>query len=321
MGRLSAYVILAVAVIGLTACSEQADPYRVLPQYETFVDFGDLEPSRLQVRGDTLYVSYNGLSRIDAYNFQLQRLSSLELKAPEQILPTAFAITDTSIIVADHGRGVVAIFDRQGHYRTSFDTLPDGTTKIQPIALVALQGVAYVADMTSRRVLAISLNDIPDITEAGELILTIPPTGSAALGFPSAVQVTPDGRLLIGDAARAEIAVFACEGSRIYGFESIPDLPRLAPQGFAYDRVLDATRQDESSFDPSGVRAQGRLHLVDGYNGKIHMFTPLGVFIGSYPPENRLAGPTGIAADATGEHLFIADPPTRRILVYRTKGD
>ena len=59
----------------------------------------------------------------------------------------------------------------------------------------------------------------------------------------------------------------------------------------------------------------------NGYNGKIHLFSPLGGYLGSYPPDNRLAGPTGIAADATGSHLFIADPPTRRILVYRIKGE
>lgn len=319
--RIIPALILLVVMVSLAGCREQADPYREPPRYETFIDLGDLEPSRLQVRGDTLYVAYNGLPRIDAYNFQLQRLSSLQLKAPEQILPTAFAITDTSIVVADHGRGVVAVFDRQGEYQNSFDTLPDGKTKLQPIALVAFQGTAYVADMASRRVLAISLNDVPNITEAGELILTIPPTGTPATGFPSALHVTPDGRLLIGDAAQSEVGVYACEGSRIYGFEPVPDLVRLAPQGFAYDRVVDVAKQNEGSFDPSGVRAQGRLHLVDGYNGKIHMFDPLGVYLGTYPTETRLAGPAGIAADASGDYLFIADPPTRRILVYRAKGE
>jgi hypothetical protein len=59
----------------------------------------------------------------------------------------------------------------------SFATAGAGTTKIQPIALVASQGIAYLANMTSRRVLAISLNDIPDITEAGELVfIADPPT-------------------------------------------------------------------------------------------------------------------------------------------------
>ncbi len=321
MVRLGLLLALMVAVMFTVGCGDGDDHYGDLPEYETMIELGDLEPSRLQVIADTLFVSYNGLSRIDAYNFQLQRIGSLELKAPEKILPTAFALTDTSVVVADHGRGVVAVFDRRGNYRTSFDTLPDGETKIQPIALAAFQGVAYVADMASRRVLAISLNNIPDITEPGELVLTIPSEKMPALGFPSAVQITPDGRLLIGDAARAEVGVFACEGSRIYSFDAVPDLDRLAPQGFAYDRVLDPNQQDESSFDPSGVRLQGRLHLIDGFNGKIHMFSPLGVYLGSYPPQTRLSGPAGIATDAAGDYLFVTDPPTRRILVFRIKGE
>ena len=43
--------------------------------------------------------------------------------------------------------------------------------------------------------------DAPGITETGELILTIPTSEEQELGFPSAVYVTEDGRLLVGDAA------------------------------------------------------------------------------------------------------------------------
>ena len=308
-------------VLAVGGCSKPVDAYLALPVEVGQVSTGDLEPSRLQVRGDTLFVSYNGLPRIDAFNFDLEIVASLALQAPETIRPTAFAITDTSIVVADHGLGVVAVFDRAGHFQTSFDTLPDGKTRLQPIALVAFRGIVYVVDMGAHQVFAISLNDMPDVTETGELILSIPKPGETPLVFPSAVQITPDGRLLVGDAGGAEVSVFTCEGSRIYTFEPVPEISKMAPQGFAYDRLPDPSMVDDSSFDPSGVRAQGRIHLADGYNGRIHMYNPVGKYLGSYPETTRLAGPAGIATDPEGEFLFVSDPPARRILVYRLKGE
>ena len=54
-------------------------------------------------------------------------------------------------------------------------------------------------------------------------------------------------------------------------------------------------------------------------NGLIQMFNPLGRFVGSYPENARLQGPAGIAADGQGQHIFVADPPTRRILAFSPK--
>ena len=57
--------------------------------------------------------------------------------------------------------------------------------------------------------------------------------------------------------------------------------------------------------------------MVDGFNGQIHMFNPLGRYLASYPADARLAGPAGIAVDRAGRRVYVADPPTGRILVYR----
>ena len=282
---------------------------------------GHLEPSRLQVRGDTLFVSYNGLPRIDYYDFELNLLGSLDLQAPSRILPTTFAVTDTSIVVSDHVRGLVAIFDRTGRYLDSFSTLPDGETHLAPLALTCFSGTVYVADVAQKLVLAISLNNAPNITERGELILTIPVREAGTLKFPSAVMVTADGRLLVGDAGAAKIAVFTCDGRKVYDFDSVPHLEAMAPQAIAMDGLPDPGLQDESSFDPSGIRAQGRYHVADGLNGRIHMFNPLGTYLGSYPDDIPLAGPTGIAIDQAGGRIFVADPSQARILVYRVIGE
>ena len=181
--------------------------------------------------------------------------------------------------------------------------------------------MAYVADMKLKRVLAISLNDIEGIIEVGEMVLSIPGENDPAIGFPSSVYVTQDGRLLIGDAANGVVRVFTCDGRPIYEFDRVPDLKKMAPQSFAVDGMINPSVQDEHSADPSGIRNQGRLHLVDGYNGRVHMFSPLGRFLGSYPKETRLTGPAGIAVDRVGKRIFVTDPPAGRILVYRYEGD
>jgi DNA-binding beta-propeller fold protein YncE len=297
------------------------DEYSRGPEFDRQVLLGDdhpgLEPARLQILGDSLFVSLNGIPRLEIYDLELNRLGAIDLVAPEPVLPTSFAVTDSQIVVADHGKGLVARFDRGGRYLDSFGTLPDGTTRLSPIMVTCFNGMAYVADMKLKRVLAISLNNIPDVTEAGEMILTIPGVDQPASGFPSAVQVTPDGRLLVGDAERGLVGVYTCDGQSVYQFDPIPGIDRMAPQGFAYDDMIDPSLQDEQSFDPSGVRVQGRLHLVDGYNGRIHMFNPLGVFLGTYPRDARLAGPSGIAIDKVGRRIYVADPPAGRILIYR----
>lgn len=315
-----------VLVVGtlVSGCGEKG-PFEAMPVFErAFMatdDNGHLQPARLRIRGDSLFVAYNGLPRLDMYDLDLNLLKSFDLQAPDQILPTDFAVTDTSFVVCDHAKGMVAVFDRTGRYIDSFSTLPNGSAHLSPMSLTAYRGVAYAADVGQKRVLAISLNDAGSVTERGELILAIPGQDVKPLGFPSAVMVTDDGRLLIGDAGAGRIRVFTCDGRSIYDFDAVPGLESMAPQAFAVDAVIDPSLQSEDSFDPSGVRQQGRVHVADGLNGRIHMFNPLGAYLGSYPEEIPLVGPSGLAIDRTGGRVFVAEPTQGRILVYRIIGE
>ncbi len=323
-GAALAWLVVGGLLAFLTSgCAE--DDYSRAPEFERLVQLDEnhpgLEPARLQILGDSLFVSFNGLPRLEIFDLDLNLLGGIDLVAPEPILPTSFAVTDSQIIVTDHGKGIVARFDRQGRYLDSFGTLPDGVTRLGPIAVTCFAGMAYVADMNQKRVLAISLNDITGIIETGEMVLTIPGENEPPVGFPSAVYVTQDGRLLIGDAANGMVRVFTCDGRSVYEFDPVPGLKKLAPQGFAVDGIIDPSVQDGHSADPSGIRNQGRLHVADGYNGRIHLFSPLGRFLCSYPPDTRLKGPAGIAVDRAGKRVFVADPPAGRILVYRYEGD
>ena len=154
VGVLGLLALVAV-ITGWFFLRPQTKPLLRPPVLLKVVELSDplvnLEPVRLQIEGDTLFVSYNGLPRIDAYNFDLERLATIQLKSAEPVLPTAFTVTDSTFLVGDHHKGVIAVFDRQGNYLDSFGTLPDGSTRLAPIALTSHSGIVYAADMAQSR--------------------------------------------------------------------------------------------------------------------------------------------------------------------------
>ncbi|HSG98645.1 MAG TPA: hypothetical protein VLB27_01260, partial [candidate division Zixibacteria bacterium] len=207
--------------------------------------------------------------------------------------------------------------DRTGAYKTSWGLLPDHQTKLSPFALTEYGGVLYLTDLSLRKALAISLVDAPGITERGELTLSFPNDTAWTLRFPSALYVTIDGRLLVGDAGSGHIEVFTCDGRYIYRFDSLNTATLAAPQAFAADHLADPHLMDSATFDPSNVRSQGRIHVADANNGQVHMFSPLGRYVGSYPGDGRLKKPAGITVDKWTRNIYITDPVARRLFVYR----
>jgi hypothetical protein len=270
--------------------------------------------------GDTLFVSYMGIPRLDMYTLDLKRVGHIDLTRPEPVMPSAFAVNDSQIVVCDHGKGALVIFDRLGNYIDSFGLLPDQKTRLMPLALAMYQNIAYVADMALKRILAVSLAENPNVASRGELILQIPGSEAGAFGFPSAVFITPDGRMLVGDAGESKIRVFTCDGREVYQFSPVPGQAGIAPQGFALDDRRDPSLQGTDSFDPSGARELGRIHVVDGNKGVVHMFNPLGEFLASYPSDKRLDGPSDITIARRAHRIFIADSRAKRIHIFSYGG-
>lgn len=319
------FTILSVLMsIVLVACGDQAAdetiPFKRLPRLigEHDITHGGvgISPARLQLVGDTLFVASSKLPRLDKYDSDLNMVGSIALTDPEPVYPTAFRVTDSTIIVADHARGLVVLYDREGKVVTSFGTLPDGSTALSPFALDYYGGVAYIGDAGLRRVLAVSVVDAEGVTAVGELILTIPADTAQSAGFPSAIMVTDDGRLLVGDALSGITRVFTCDGRFVYTFDSVATPLPMAPQGFAIDNVFDPSLQDSTSFDPSGVRLQGRIHIVDANNRQVHMFNALGKYVDSYPTPDPMGRPAGIAVDWKRQRIYVADPVAGKLYVY-----
>ena len=310
-----------------SACGQsgEVDPFQLAPVLIDTVEpehgGNSLAPIRLTVHADTLWVCYKSLPLIEAWSLDdpdsIRRVASVGLTDPVSVIPSSLVVGDSNFVVTDHGRGAVVEFDRDGRVRQSFDSLPGGKTGLSPLAVDEFQGVLYVADIAVRRVLAIALREGRGVRESGELILMIPHDEDVPLGFPSAVHVTPDGRLLVGDAKAGVVEVYTCDGRAIYKFDPVPDLSGMAPQGFAQDTVIDPAQQDEHSADPSGIRNQGRIHVADSVNGRVHVYGALGSYLLSYPQDGSLTGPSDVAIHAASRRVFVADPGSGSIVIYR----
>jgi hypothetical protein len=200
----------------------------------------------------------------------------------------------------------------------SFDRLPDDTSTLSPYGLTVFNEVAYITDIALHRVLAVSLSEQGGVSEPGELILTIPADTDRTLPFPTTAHVTADGRLLVANAHNSRIEAFTCDGQFIYNFDSIPAYEGVTVQAVDIDNVADPSMKDTSSFDPSGIRAQGRIHAVDSHNQCIHMFSTIGKYLASYPVDSSVfVKPSGIAVHRSSGRIFVTDPGVPAILEFR----
>jgi hypothetical protein len=311
-------------MIFLYGCSYEASQekftYSSPPQFiESIVleDDGDtLQPVSFQLFKDTIYVNFYKQAKIDLYDLELKKIKTIDLIDPEPVYPTSIAVQDSALYVSDHSKRMIIIYDRNGKYVNSFGILPDGISQLSPFDIEYFGGVLYVTDIVLRKILAVSMVTYENVTEIGELILTIPSDSLETIGMPSSIMITHDGRLLAGDAKNGNIDVFTCTGEKIYTFESIELENKFAPQGFSMDNLIDPSLQDTSSFDPSGIREMGRFHVADPNNKTVHMFNPVGKYVGSYDDNPEFQKPSDVLVINKLNRIYVADPQAKRIFVY-----
>ncbi|RKX21598.1 MAG: hypothetical protein DRP35_03900 [Candidatus Zixiibacteriota bacterium] len=317
---LCGFIIFLLFIISCGKQDIQIPRFEKLPEFvsDHQIKLGSeiLKPVRIQYLKDTLFVSYVKKPKIDIFNTKLEQIGTIDLSDPTPIFPTAFNVTDSFIYVTDHAKHVIVTFDRQGNYISSFGTLPDGITELAPFSLFYFGGVLYVSDSKQKGVLAISVVDAEGITEKGELILSIPADTLQKIDFPSALYVTEDGRMIIGDASSGSVHAYTCNGHFIYHFDTIPNMLKVAPQAIAQDNIIDPSLQDTTKFDPSYINFQGRFHVVDPNNSAIHMYNPKGYYVATYT-DSLLVKPSGIAIDMDRFNIYIADPVAMKIFKFR----
>ncbi len=313
-------ILILFFAIGCDKEQVEVDPFLRVPELVAThrIAYGEqtLSPVRLQFFQDTLFVSYSKMPLIDVYNNKMEHVGAIHLNKPSLVYPTSFTISDSAIYVIDHAKHLIVIYDRNGVYQTSFGTLPDQITQLSPFSLVYYGGVLYVGDISLKKIMAVSMVDVGNLTERGELILYIPSDSNQTIGFPSAMFISEDGRMIVGDVSGGKISAYSCDGQFMYPFDTISTTQKFSPQAIDMDNIIDPSMQDTSIFDPSGIQYHGRIHVVDGNNASIHMFNTLGHYISSYKVDSAFVRPSGIAIDRRNKQIFVADPAAKSILIF-----
>lgn len=330
------YVLLAAALIGsavayftrtvmarAAAMTERTafDQPPVFIGLQPTLEPGNLKPFALALHERKLLVSYLSSDRIDEFSEKLDHLRTLRLLPDEAASITGLAVDGDRIYATDFKSGDLLFADyKTGKVLQSYGWHPGNTLRMKALGVAFYKNNLYVSDVAARQMLAIGAEFGKDMREEGELIARFP-NGRAnefELGYPTWAMVTPDGRLLVSDAKSGEVKAFTCNGRSAHLFESGGDATLKIPMGIAMDNLLSPeqlARKNVTSFDPSGLNDQGRVHVVDVGLAKVKVFDALGKYVLSYGTE--LKQPNGIVIDQKRRLIFISDTALHAIAVYK----
>lgn len=263
----------------------------------------DLTPVRLAVSGDSLFISFAEKSFIEVYSSKLQLLSTVHFDNPASLQPTAMVLTDSLLIVSDTVLGTIAVFDRDGYYRSSASWYPDRHTRLKPVHLAVHDRFLYATDMARHRVAKISLFKEEPFFDFLELIAIYPSQLSSAVTLPLCAAVAPDGNLWIGDGQPGGIYLCTSELS----YEIAAEKPVINRIAMPCDIVIQTTGTDSTN---------ARIHVLDKVAGKVFVYDMDGKLRLVYPRERNLHRPTGMAIEPHSRHIFVAENETREITVF-----
>lgn len=330
-----AYVLLGAAALGVvlalatrslteraaaTAVQTAFDRPPVFVGLQTLAGDGKLKPFALVLHEGKLLVSYLSSDRIDELSHKLKPLRTLQLLdgAPASI--TGLAVEGERIYAADFKSGDLLVADyKTGKLLRAFGWLPDGRTRMRALGVTYRADNLYVTDVASGQIRVISTTAVEKVREEGELILSFPDRAAAGmrLAYPTWTAVTPDGRLLISDAKDREIKAFTCSGRFAHLFDKQGVAALETPMGIALDDLPspELAAATKNVFDPSGVHAQGRIHVVDATQARVKVFDAVGRYVLTYGEELRQ--PNGIAIDQRRRLIFVSDAKLRAIALYK----
>lgn len=296
------------------------DPPQYIGSKKVAEDDTTIQPFALAMHEGKLLVAYLGSDRVDEFSPTLHFIRTLRLLNGEDGSITCVTVEQDRLYAANFRNGEILVVDyATGTLVNSYGFFPDQKTKMKVFGIITKDEIIYATDSRTNQILAISANEIPNLRDEGELLLSFPSPNAQEyqLSFPTFTAITPDGRLLVSDVGNKEIKAFTCSGKPAHRFETEGEAAFLAPMGIAFDDLPSPKLLSlkDTIFNPSGVFQQGRIHVVDAKLGKIKVFNSLGKYILSYGSELRQ--PNGIAIDQSRRIIFVADTGSRVVHLYK----
>jgi len=276
-------------------------------------------PYALCLFNDYLYVSDRHSSLVTVFDLNFDPVKSLNFRHGDSTWISGIAVDDSRIYIADFLRGEIRFYDHAGKLLNAFSWLPGKKNSLQPYGLYLNDGVLYVTDTHNKKVFAISVENIEHVKEDGELLFSIPGPEADSTMFhcPSSVEVTPDGRILVADSKLGTVKVFTCVGTYAYSFTLSEQVRLYSPHGMARDNLPDPSllEKNKSSFDPSGIRDQGRIHVVDNAAGDIVIFDATGNFLIRYGSK-YLHNPNDIVIDHERRIIIVTETDDSQLVIF-----
>lgn len=131
-------------------------------------------------------------------------------------------------------------------------------------------------------------------------------TATVKLEAPTAVAVSPDGRVYVNDGASRGIRVFDASGNHLFSFGSIKD--------------GEATKLQVPVH--IAVDSQGDVYVTDRKLRALYVFDPDGRFLRKFPAPDDTWSPIGVAVDDDGTVFVtdVGDPAKHRVIVFDALG-
>lgn len=186
-----------------------------------------------------------------------------------------------------------------GYYSASIFPAPVATLSDPTDVVVAMDGVAFVADALDGRVLGIAADGTPVAVLDGESV------AGQELRRPVALDLGPDARVYVADQEADRVSVFERNGTFVRSWTG---------EGQAGGKLDGPSGID---VDPSGF-----VYVSDSYRDRVQVFTTAGAYvrtIGSSGAGNaNLSSPGALVV--SGTELFVADGNNKRVQVFSTAG-
>ena len=246
---------------------------------------------------DKLYIADSAGSVIHVMDFETrQYLQFYALTETERLMsPIALAIVDDKIYVADSILCKICVFDKKGHYLSSF-----GHTVLQRPA-----GMAYSRQQQKVYVSDAKLHTISIFDLQGQFLGELGEQGAEPqqFNFPTQLWVDKDDKLYVSDTLNYRIQIFGPEGKYLFTIGQHGNRPGYFahPCGVATDSFGDIYVSDKQFENVQIFNSQGEILMAFGNEGNKpgEFWLPASLFIDE---ENR---------------IYVADSFNKRIQVFQ----
>ncbi len=265
-----------------------------------FVDSQDMptlsRPTGIAIssNGDVFIVDADA-GQVLRYHYENEELVSIEPFGMEVLIsPRGITLSESAIFVSDQTLGEIVKFD---HHLTVLDVLEiDGLDRPGQIKFNPRDKTILIIDTPGHQVI------IADTTGNIKASLGITMQGEAVLKSPVALDITPDGSIVVLDGLTRRVEFFAPDYHYLSGFGKYDKVPG----SFAYPRGL-------------AVSSDGFVFVCDAAFGNVQIFNQDGVLlyfwgeVGQAPGEFLL--PSFLIFDDQNI-LYVADQYNSRIQTF-----